>query len=151
MNNNVWKMAALILAPWLAGCSQTASEVPASLVTPMASEQKPVEIADPLLVPVAEIAPGREADDAEARMRHCNGELQALRKVDNKRYTERKVEFDRLMSGAAMYAGVRGSVQSRTQDAVDALYRYRTDKLCADIGQDVLNGLVRTGIVERGI
>ncbi|AXX20533.1 hypothetical protein [Serratia marcescens] len=151
MNNNIWKMAVLILASWLAGCSQTVSEVPASLVTPIAGEQKPVEIDAPLPVSVAEIAPSRGADDAEARMRHCNGELQALRKVDKKRYAERKVEFDRLMSGAAMYAGVRGSVQSRTQDAVDALYRYRTDKLCADIGQDVLNGLALTGNAGRAL
>ncbi|HGM5459992.1 TPA: hypothetical protein ACKP09_005315 [Serratia marcescens] len=87
--------------------------------------------------------------DADARMQRCHGELQALQKVDGKRYAERKVEFDRLMAGAALYAGIRGAVQSRTQDAVDALYRYRTDKLCADIGQDVLNGLARTGSVGR--
>ncbi|OMP56881.1 hypothetical protein BES32_23550 [Serratia marcescens] len=138
-------MVALIFSSWLAGCSQTGDEVPALLVAPMMSQQKHVEVAELPLTSVDKFDQSKGADDVEARMGHCNDELQALRKVDNKRYTERKVEFDRLMSDAAMYAGVRGSVQSRTQGAVDALYRYRTDKLCADIEQDVLNGLTRVG------
>lgn len=143
----VWLAAVLALVPWLSGCSQSGDSAPVSLVTPMTDAQSPVETTiQPPPIEVAEIS-----GDAEVHMQHCHGELQALQKVDGKRYAERKVEFDRLMAGAALYAGIRGAVQSRTQDAVDALYRYRTDKLCADIGQDVLNGLSRTGSAGRAL
>ncbi|HIF6628452.1 TPA: hypothetical protein ACX37D_004877 [Serratia marcescens] len=145
----VWLVTVLALVPWLSGCSQTSESVPASLVTPMTDARDGMEAT---IQPPPIEATENESEisgDAEARMQRCHGELQALQKVDGKRYAERKVEFDRLMAGASLYAGIRGAVQSRTQDAVDALYRYRTDKLCADIGQDVLNGLARMGSVGR--
>ncbi|TSB25745.1 hypothetical protein FOT43_22580 [Serratia marcescens] len=145
MKEKSWAMVALLLAPWLGGCSLTHSEPPTSLVTPDAGQQLDLEGKASPEVIVASPPSVEAKDDAEVRMQRCHGELQALKKVDGKRYAERKVEFDRLIAGAAMYAGVRGAVQSRTQEAVDALYRYRADKLCADIGQDVLNGLARTG------
>lgn len=138
MNKKVWMMTALLLAPLMGGCSQAGRDAPVSQVTPAAVGQKAPGVA--ALPP-----PIDDGEDVAARMRRCQGELQVLQKVDGKRHAVLKREFDRLMSGAAMYAGVRGDVQSRTQDAVDALYRYRTDRLCADIGQDVLNGLARAG------
>lgn len=79
--------------------------------------------------------------DDVARMERCRRELEALKKIDGAVYTKRKGEFDRLMSGASLYNGVRGDVGNYTQSAVDALYRFKADKLCADISNDVLNGL----------
>lgn len=79
--------------------------------------------------------------DDVARMERCRRELEALKKIDGAVYTKRKGEFDRLMSGASLYNGVRGDVGNYTQSAVDALYRFKADKLCADISADVLNGL----------
>ncbi|BEN62124.1 hypothetical protein ACTVKF_02690 [Serratia marcescens] len=154
MNKKVWMVAVLAFAPWVGGCSQSGEAEPVSLVTPAARAQSTLsDVSEtPVLIPEGVSTPPETINgDAEARMQRCHGELQALRKVDGKRYAERKVEFDRLMSGAALYAGIRGAVQSRTQDAVDALYRYKADKLCADIGQDVLNGLARTGNAGRAL
>ncbi|EAX4319111.1 hypothetical protein HP809_003660 [Salmonella enterica subsp. enterica serovar Richmond] len=81
-------------------------------------------------------------DDA-VRMERCRRELDALKKVNNKVYEERKLAFDDLMSGAGIYTGVREDVSSYTQQAIDAYYRYHADKLCADISIDVLSNLSR--------
>lgn len=75
------------------------------------------------------------------RMEHCRRELDALKNVDINIYNKRKSEFDKLMSDAVIYNGVRGNVRNYTQGAVDALYRFRSDKLCADISSDMLNSL----------
>lgn len=75
------------------------------------------------------------------KMERCRRELDALKKIDAEAYNKRKTEFDKLMTGASLYNGVRGDVGNYTQGAVDALYRFKADKLCADISSDMLNGL----------
>lgn len=71
----------------------------------------------------------------------CRRELEVLKRTDSAVYNKRKAEFDKLISGALIYNGVRGDVGNYTQNAVDALYRFKSDKLCADISGDVLNSL----------
>ncbi|MEC9714303.1 hypothetical protein RCT60_14955 [Escherichia coli] len=83
---------------------------------------------------------GDHLDDIE-KMERCRRELDALKKIDSAVYNKRKMDFDKLVSGASLYNGVRGDVGNYTQSAVDALYRFRSDKLCADIASDVLKGL----------
>ncbi|ELC5340104.1 hypothetical protein RJL32_003857 [Salmonella enterica] len=85
---------------------------------------------------------GDRLDDVE-KMERCRRELEALKKIDSAVYSKRKAEFDRLVSGASLYNGVRNDVGNYTQSAVDALYRFRSDKLCADIASDVLKGLAK--------
>ena len=85
---------------------------------------------------------GDRLDDVE-KMERCRRELEALKKIDSAVYNKRKAEFDRLVSGASLYNGVRSEVGNYTQSAVDALYRFRSDKLCADIASDVLKGLAK--------
>lgn len=75
------------------------------------------------------------------RMERCKREFDTLKKIDIKVYSQRKVEFDRVMPGANIYSGVRSEVRISTQNAVDAYYRYRVDKMCADISKDVLDNL----------
>ncbi len=75
------------------------------------------------------------------KMERCRRELEALKRIDIGIYNQRKVEFDRVMQGADIYSGVRSDVRVSTQDAVDAYYRYRVDKMCADISKDVLDRL----------
>lgn len=83
---------------------------------------------------------GDRLDDVE-KMERCRRELEALKKIDSVVYNKRKMEFDKLISGASIYNGVRSDIGNYTQSAVDALYRFKSDKLCADIASDVLNGL----------
>ncbi|MEE7414989.1 hypothetical protein [Escherichia marmotae] len=85
---------------------------------------------------------GDRLDDVE-KMERCRRELEALKRIDSAVYSKRKAEFDRLVSGASLYNGVRSEVGNYTQSAVDALYRFRSDKLCADIASDVLLGLTK--------
>ncbi|ENT8682480.1 hypothetical protein OM225_18850 [Escherichia albertii] len=85
---------------------------------------------------------GDRLDDVE-KMERCRRELEALKRIDSVVYNKRKAEFDKLVSGASLYNGVRNDVGNYTQSAVDALYRFRSDKLCADIASDVLVGLTK--------
>ncbi|TGB99012.1 hypothetical protein FEK50_20200 [Escherichia sp. E2586] len=85
---------------------------------------------------------GDRLDDVE-KMERCRRELEALKKIDSAVYNKRKAEFDKLVSGASLYNGVRSDVGNYTQSAVDALYRFRSDKLCADIASEVLLGLTK--------
>lgn len=85
---------------------------------------------------------GDRLDDVE-KMELCRRELEALKRIDSAVYNKRKAEFDKLVSGASLYNGVRNDVGNYTQSAVDALYRFRSDKLCADIASDVLVGLTK--------
>lgn len=86
---------------------------------------------------------GDKLNDVE-KMERCRRELDVLKKIDNVVYTKRKIEFDKLISGASLYTGVRNEIGNYTQNAVDALYLFKADKLCADISNDVLNGLAKT-------
>ncbi|MEE4411546.1 MULTISPECIES: hypothetical protein [Serratia] len=83
----------------------------------------------------------READ----RLQHCQKELDALQGIDAAGYRKYKQEFDRLMSGAAQYAALRTQVNGDTQETVDALYRYKVSRLCADVNQAVMTGLADRG------
>ncbi|EPP0275052.1 hypothetical protein ACUJ63_004305 [Salmonella enterica subsp. enterica] len=78
----------------------------------------------------------------------CDRELKALKRLDAKRYALRRSQFDRLMSGAAVYADIRTEVAGGTREAVDAMYRFRTGKLCTEISRDVLDALARQGEVS---
>ncbi|EIM8480862.1 TPA: hypothetical protein ACKQGZ_001026 [Serratia marcescens] len=84
------------------------------------------------------------AKEAE-RMAQCQKELEALKGINPGQHKTYRQEFDRLMSGAAQYAGLRTRVNSETQDTVDALYRYKVSRLCADITQATLTGLADRG------
>jgi len=87
------------------------------------------------------------AREAE-QLARCQKELEALKPIDAQRHQAYQQEFGRLMSGAAQYASVRAQTNSGTQETVDALYRYKVKRLCANIGQALLTGLADMG--ERG-
>lgn len=78
----------------------------------------------------------------------CQRELEVLKPIAAKEYQVFRQEFSRLMTGAAQYAGVRHQVSSSTQETMDALYRYKVKRLCANISQALLTGLADMG--ERG-
>lgn len=62
---------------------------------------------------------GDRLDDVE-KMERCRRELEALKKIDSAVYNKRKAEFDKLISGASLYNGVKSEVGNYTQSAVDA-------------------------------
>ncbi|EFE96861.1 hypothetical protein [Serratia odorifera] len=82
----------------------------------------------------------RKQREAE-RLQLCQQELGALRAINQQQHQQLKQGFDHLMSGASLYAGVRTKVNGDTQEMVDALYRYKVNRLCAEVDQAVLAGL----------
>ncbi|MDC6117548.1 hypothetical protein [Serratia rubidaea] len=75
------------------------------------------------------------------RLNQCQQALDALEDIQPQQYATFHQEFDRLMSGAAQYAALRNRVTEETQETVDALYRYKVNRLCANILQATLTGL----------
>ncbi|UNK30269.1 hypothetical protein MNO11_11225 [Serratia plymuthica] len=120
--------ASLLLTMTLTGCQNVKRPVP------LVNKESATEA-------VEKDKKQREAE----RMQQCQHELEAMRNMDHEKYQKFKREFDILMSGAAQYAGMRTRVNTDTQETVDALYRYRTNRLCADISTTMM-----TGLAERG-
>ncbi|CAI1096462.1 hypothetical protein [Serratia proteamaculans] len=132
MNKPLWRRGALVLPLLIAtlvlnGCeqrrrsSQTAKNAPETAVELSQAQQ-----------------------EAE-RLQQCQKELDALHGIDAIGYRKYKQEFERLMSGAAQYAVLRTQVKRDTQETVDALYRYKVNRLCADVNQAVMTGLADRG------
>lgn len=123
-------LASLITSSSLlvAGC---ASEGPStSLVTPPAASAPVVTQALP---------PSPEP----THMGRCQSELASLQTISPQAYAARKANFDSLVQNVSVYSAVRGDVNPSTKDTLDALYKYKTNQVCAEIGRDVLNGLIR--------
>ncbi|OKP23822.1 hypothetical protein BSQ40_24300 [Serratia fonticola] len=127
----------LCMGSVLAGCqSQDKHIVPASVpvkVPPAVTVPAPVQVSSP--------AP----TSSSSKMMLCQRELASLRQANPKAYAARKAHFDRLVSKASVYGGVRSEVNIVTKDTLDALYTYKTNQLCVDIERDVMQGLVRQG------
>ncbi|WP_085841577.1 hypothetical protein [Enterobacter asburiae] len=82
-------------------------------------------------------------------LKDCERELQALREVDNNKFTTLEKQFEDMMSGSANYANVRNTINTNTQDTIDSLYHYQSAKVCNDIRVAMLEGLVeRAGSVK---
>lgn len=85
------------------------------------------------------------ADQEVARLTQCQKELDALKGINPEQHQKFLQAFSRLMSGTAQYGNLRTLVNTQTQETVDALYRYKVNRLCADITQATLTGLADRG------
>lgn len=84
-----------------------------------------------------------------SNLKQCQQNLNVLSTLQPVSSLAMKKDFDKLMLGAAQYAGVRFQVNNQAQDIIDALYRYRVSYLCTEIHQTVLTALVgRAGVPE---
>lgn len=106
------------------------------------SSKRPAPAPQPNAAQPAEQA---HAEQEARRLTQCQKELEALQSLNPAQYKTLRQAFDRLMSGAAQYSGLRPQVNSQTQDTVDALYRYRVNRLCANITQATLTSLADRG------
>lgn len=113
-----------------------------ALLSGCEGSKRPAAVTQPQLSSEEEKSPAQKETE---RMALCQKELEALKAINPEQHTALRQEFDRLMGGAAAYANVRTRVNSDTQDTVDALYRYKINRLCADITRATL-----TGLAERG-
>ncbi|ECD5144129.1 hypothetical protein E1460_23525 [Salmonella enterica subsp. enterica serovar Caracas] len=148
MIRNLSYNALVVTICFLTGCSSSLMEGTGQIqekktammnsTSPKVSQKNEVTI-KPIVdevVPVASLK-------SEPTVEKCARELKALKRLDARRYAQRKEQFDRLMSTASLYADVRMDVERETQESVDAMYLFRTGKLCAEISRDVWNALTR--------
>ena len=75
----------------------------------------------------------------------CQRELVALSKINPGMYENRRVAFTELLKKASVYSSVRQDISQETKETIDALYKYKTQKLCHDIEQDIQQSLMTGG------
>jgi hypothetical protein len=123
----------------LAGCQKTAqtnSQEDSQAATVQAPPQQ-ISVSPPPQPAVAETKTNK--------ISLCQSELASLKQVNPKAYAVKQANFNRLVNNASVYSAVRGDVNSTTKDTLDALYKYKTNQLCAEIERDVLQGLIQRG------
>lgn len=81
----------------------------------------------------------------EGPVEQCQRELSALGKINPSMYEKRRVAFSGLLKNASVYSSLRQDINSQTKETVDALYKYKTQKLCHDIEQDLQQALISYG------
>lgn len=84
--------------------------------------------------------PARQADDNGLPGR-CRQELTVLNTIAPGAASPLSSHFTVLMQRMHQYAGVRDTLSPPLQETIDALYRYRVNKVCADIRHTLLNNL----------
>ncbi|HAG3364623.1 TPA: hypothetical protein G8387_003872 [Salmonella enterica] len=140
MKTRLKPVGGVMVVLFLAGCNNGHMSVPktatpeAEVVAP--AQKVPVQANETIVRPARESSPAGGTES-------CDRELKALKKLDARSYAVRRAQFTRLMSGASLYASIRTDVAGGTREAVDAMYRFRTGKLCAEISRDVLDALAR--------
>ncbi|EPM0025672.1 hypothetical protein PU088_004075 [Citrobacter farmeri] len=133
----------LMIAPVLVtGCQQhsqselvTGKNAPTSVVSS--------SLPSPQITPAAPKATSVEVSEGAASA--CQKELIALSKVNQNQYAKKKAAFEQLLDSASVYTSVREDIGSQTRDTMDALYKYKTQKLCSDIEQTVRQSLINRG------
>ncbi len=96
-------------------------------------------------LPASQVVTPTDEEIEAAQLQQCQKSLDALQKVRTLKSVEYKKNFEKLMIGAAEYSRIRNRIKNETQGTVDALYRYRVSKLCAQIDQALLLGLTESG------
>ena len=135
-----------LLSAALTGCAQPKSALKNTTVEQRSAvENNATKQKSSMTEMHSELAAPVNQDSESRRLQQCQQELEALKTISPAAYAQQKREFDRIMSGAAQYAGIRQDVNNETQGAVDALYRYKAARVCATISQSVLNALSQRG------
>lgn len=110
----------------ISGCQSGEPQEPdhvAEKVAPAPSQS--VSLPTPQITPSAAEAPG--AGEGSATI--CQRELAALAKINPSTYAAKKAAFETLLNNASTYSAVRGDINGQTRDTLDALYKYKTQKL----------------------
>lgn len=124
----------------LAGCqksAQTSSQNDAQATTTVQAPPQEISMSPPPQPAVEE--------NKTSKIGLCQSELASLKQVNPKAYAVKQANFNRLVNNASVYSTVRGDVNAATKDTLDALYKYKTNQLCAEIERDVLQGLIQRG------
>jgi len=77
----------------------------------------------------------------EQRIALCQQRVNSLKNINPQSYQKRIAYFNGLLSNASGYAGIRNNVDASTRKAIDALYKYKTEKFCADVEHELMSDL----------
>lgn len=126
-----------------AGIKNEARSYPATPVIDRQTMNTPAENLQPAP------APAQPADSETAELERCKAQLESLRRVAPDKYGRFNNAFRYIMSGAASYASVRSKTNLETQETIDALYKYRSKLICAQIDQAMMNSLSLHGALPQ--
>jgi hypothetical protein len=133
----------LVLTGIISGCQQHAQ--PKSIVTQPLSASAEVDTVPSAQLMTETKTPEAVGGSSEGMASACQQELLALSKVNQTAYAQRKASFDNLLASASVYTNIRGDIGEDTRTTMDALYKYKTQKLCSDIEQSVRQALINRG------
>ncbi|WP_061799594.1 hypothetical protein [Serratia ficaria] len=88
---------------------------------------------------VSQSNPNEKSD--EQRIALCQQRVNSLKNINPQSYQKRIDYFNGLLSNASGYAGIRSNVDESTRKAIDALYKYKTEKFCADVEHELMSDL----------
>lgn len=91
--------------------------------------------------------PASQADE-NALPGRCRQELTVLNTLDPATASPLSSNFSLLMHNMHQYAGFRNTLSEQLQETIDALYRYRVNKVCADIRHTLMNNLSQQVVRE---
>ncbi|CAI1998801.1 hypothetical protein [Serratia proteamaculans] len=77
----------------------------------------------------------------EQRIALCQQRVNSLKNINPSSYQKRMAYFNGLLTNASGYAGIRSNVDESTRKAIDALYKYKTEKFCADVEHELMSDL----------
>ncbi|WP_413504964.1 hypothetical protein [Serratia grimesii] len=77
----------------------------------------------------------------EQRIALCQQRVNSLKNINPQSYQKRIAYFNGLLTNASGYAGIRSNVDESTRKAIDALYKYKTEKFCADVEHELMSDL----------
>ncbi|MGP2504322.1 hypothetical protein ACTUSN_23545 [Pantoea ananatis] len=133
-------LSIILMSLTLTGCMAFRHESPRDHSTPVDSVTQSKHTK-----PDTESIKPDNAGIEDAMLKRCESELQALKVVSPDDYHRQTILFAKLMTTASQYANVRSQADPLTVAAVDALYQYRTSRVCADISWRLLNALSDKG------
>ena len=139
MKHGVWLVASFLLLT--TGCQGSSSESEFRNI----SSEPSMPIVKPENIRKSEIQIETVSDTQTGGVTSCQRELVALSQLNTSLYTQKKQRFDELLARATVYTGVRNDIGSQTKDTLDALYKYKTQKLCSEIEHAVRQSLLSTG------
>lgn len=128
----------------LSGC-QTNESLTSEQTAQTAESPAQTAQSAPLPTPQMTKAQEEESQASEGSATVCQRELAALSKINPSVYAVKKEAFETLLRTAASYSAVRSDINEQTRDTLDALYKYKTQKICSDIEQAIQQGLISRG------
>lgn len=107
----------------------------------------PVPVSQPQPAAVSAM-PAQQSTTSQASdndVNACRRALDSLQKINPTRGNKLRSEFDALVGAASQYGSVRSQVGGSIKETVDAMYQFKTMKICADIEKELMDSLVTRG------